>query len=257
MGKLSDRIAIVTGAGRGIGRATAELFAREGAHVVVATLSEQPGEETVAAIHEQGGSASLQCLNAGDRDAVRALVADTAARFGGIDILVHNAAYVPVGALGVLNDRHLDKVFDVGLKAAFWLSSDALPHLQESSAPRILVTSSIAAENAVAGRVHYTALKAGLNGFVRAAALELAPLRITVNGVAPGVTLTHHLQRIMSGAQLAALKDDVPLGRLAEPTDIANAFLFLASDEACHITGQILTVDGGQMTGSQRILEAQ
>lgn len=249
MGKLNGRVAIVTGGGRGIGRAICELFAREGARVVVATLTPEPGEEVVAAIRAAGGEAMLVQIDVGEREAVRALIAATVEAYGALDIVVHNAAYIPHGAIESLTDRQIDKAFDVGVKAAIWLTADAIPHLLKSEAPRIIMTSSIAAQVANIDLSIYSALKAGLNGFVRGAALELARRGITVNAVAPGLTMGHHLQVSASPAVIAKLADDVALGRAAEPIDQANGFLYLASDEARHVTGHVLTIDGGQSLG--------
>jgi len=249
-GKLEGRVAIVTGGGRGIGRATAELFAAEGARVVVATRTAAPGEATVAAITKAGGEATLFVVDIGSREAVRDLVIRTIERYGALDIVLHNAAYIPYGKLGRLTDAELDKTFDVGLKAAFWLAADALPHLMASRAARILVTSSVAGNREVTpGLVHYGAMKAGLNGFIRGAALELAPRRITVNGIEPGLTMTHSLQVAAKPDQIRQMEAGIPLGRAAEPREIATAFLYLASDEAAYITGQTLVIDGGSMLG--------
>lgn len=249
MGKLEGRVAIITGSGRGIGRATAELFAREGAKVVVATLSPEPGEETVAAIKAAGGDALMVQIDVGNREAVRALVAKTVETYGQLDIVVHNAAYIPHGMIEELTDKQIDKAFDVGVKAAVWLTADALPHLLKSKAARVIVTSSIAAHQSHVGLSIYSALKAGLNGFVRGAALELARRGVTVNAVAPGLTMGHHLQVSASPAVIAKLADRVAIGRAADPIDQAQGFLYLASDEARHVTGHVLTIDGGESLG--------
>jgi|SRR5271165_362830 len=137
MGRLAGRVAIVTGGGKGIGRAVCELFAREGARLVVATRSAAPGEEVVEAIKSAGGEAVLDVTDVGERSAVQAMVSRTADRYGAIDIVVHNAASDAGAALADIPDEDLDEMLNVGLKAAFWLTKDALPWLQKSSAGRI------------------------------------------------------------------------------------------------------------------------
>jgi 3-oxoacyl-[acyl-carrier protein] reductase len=253
MGKLDGRVAIVTGGGRGIGRATAQRFAAEGATVVVATRTAAPGQETVDAILAAGGEAVLDVVDIGKRAQVTGLVERTAARFGAIDIIVHNAAYLTASPLGSMPDEVLDQMFDVGVKAAFWLTRDALPWLSKSAAGRILITSSVAGnQKSLPGRVHYGSVKMAVTGFVRGAALELAQHRITVNAVEPGLTRTHSLSMAATPEQIDAMGAEIPIGRAGFPEEIAAAFLFLASNEAGYMTGRTMTMDGGASLGDAR-----
>jgi 3-oxoacyl-[acyl-carrier protein] reductase len=251
MGELQDRVAIITGSGRGIGRATAELFAAEGARVTIATQTAEYGQEAVDAIKDAGGEAFLIACDVGSREVCTTLVSETMARYGRLDIVHHNAAYIPFAPFGSLSDADLDRHFDVGLKAAFWLSYAALPHLEKSPAARILVTSSGAGSTGgVMGLVHYGSMKAGLNGFVRGTALELARRGITVNGIQPGYTLTPSAQRNSSPDAIRAIAATIPIPRPGLPIEIAQGFLYLASDAAAYVTGQILSIDGGISLGN-------
>lgn len=258
MGKLDGRVAIVTGGGRGIGKATCELFAREGAKVVVATRTAEPGQETVDTIAAAGGEAVLEVVDVGQRAAVKGLVERTAERFGRIDIVLHNAAYLTPSSLAKMPDEVLDQMFEVGIKAAFWLTKDALPWLEKSPAARILVTSSVAGnQKSLPSRVHYGSVKMAVTGFVRGAALELARKGITVNAIEPGLTQTHALEMNATPEMIKAMGDDVPIGRPGKPEEIAAGFLFFASDEAAYTTGRTLTMDGGSSLGDPTGLKSE
>lgn len=169
-------------------------------------------------------------------------------RFGRLDIVVHNAGVYPICALADMTEDILDHTLDVNLKAAFWLTRAALPWLKQAPHPRILVTSSVTGPRvALPGLAHYAASKSGLNGFVRAAAMELAKLRITVNGVEPGLIRTEAMDALGDENQVAAMAAQIPLRRLGSPEEIAYAMQYLASEEAAFVTGQTLVLDGGAL----------
>lgn len=244
--RLRGKRALVTGAGQGIGEAIASRFAAEGAFVVVVNRSAETGESVAAAIRAAGGRAAFVAADVGTRDACGALVQQAIAAAGGLDIVVHNAAAFSRDPLGEMDDPALERVLGVNLKACFWLVRAALPALSACGAGRFLVTSSITGPRvAMPNVVHYAASKAGVNGFIRGAALELAPQRITVNGVEPGYIDTPAMLHLKARFGEENLLRPIPARRFGRPEEIASAMLFLASDEAAYITGQTLVVDGG------------
>lgn len=245
-GSLSGKSAIVTGSGRGIGRATATLFARHGAAVVVATRTVSHGQEVVDEILAGGGRALLAPTELASAADVSALVARTIEAFGAIDIMVHNAAFVPVARIEDITDDDLDRAFAVNVKAGVWLTQATVAHMRERGGGRILFTSSVTAQRAYRGCAPYSISKAGLNGFIRAAALELGAHNITVNGVEPGIIHTEALDKHhFSAEQIGRIASFIPLARLGTPLEVAEAMLFLASDAARYVTGHLLVVDGG------------
>ena len=256
--RLEGRVAIVTGGGRGIGAAIAARFAEQGARVLIATRTASHGEDVVASIRAAGGEAELIAVDLGTRAASREIVARVAALWGRLDILIHNAAFVPHGTLRELPEADFQKAFDVGPGTAFWLMRDAHPLLAASPAGRIILTSSMAADRAnVHGLAAYSMVKGALNALVRGAALEFGPDGITVNAVAPGGTMSASFAAALSPEKIAGWASTMPLRRVGEGIDIANAMLFLASDDASYVTGSVMTVDGGQTLGMSLDLDTR
>ena len=254
--ELAGRTCIVTGGARGIGRVIARTFAAHGAAVVVGDQSSDGGKDACAEIQRAGGKARAVQTDVADRPQIARLVQEAADHFGGVDIVIHNAAVYPLRAFADIDAALLDRTLTVNLAAAFWLTQEALPFLRGSGHGRVLVTSSVTGPRvAYPGLAHYCASKAGINGFIRAAALELARDGITVNGVEPGMIETPASSNLGDDADQARLVRHIPLGRLGRPEDIANAMLFLASDAASYITGQTIIVDGGALLPECGVLQ--
>lgn len=241
-GRLSGKIALVTGAARGIGKAIATRFVEEGALVVLADID--PGVADAAA---ELGMRHLVVDVSQEQDA-NAAVAMVLDAHGRLDILVQNAGIYPWQLLEETSPEDWDRVMAVNLKGCFLAARAALAPMKSQGAGRILFTSSITGPHVTSpGHGHYSATKAGINGLIRAAALEWAGYGITVNGVEPGNILTEAIEEHRSPAFIKSMEDAIPLGRLGSVRDVANAFLFLASDEASYITGTTIIVDGGQL----------
>jgi 3-oxoacyl-[acyl-carrier protein] reductase len=246
-GRLQGRSAIVTGAAQGIGSGIAEVFAREGARVMIADLNDALGVETARRIaRDYGTETAFAQVDVTDQSTVEALAAQTVDRFGGIDVLCHNAGVYPQATLEEMTEAEWDRVLDTNLKSGFFLVKSCLPSMKSKRKGRIIFTSSITGPvTAIPKLAHYGASKAGVLGLVRSAAVELAPHNITVNAVLPGNILTPGVQGL--GQEYAdAQVQRIPLGRLGQPADVGHAMLFFASDEADYVTGQMLIVDGGQ-----------
>jgi 3-oxoacyl-[acyl-carrier protein] reductase len=242
---LEGRTAVVTGGGQGLGAAVAEILAEAGANVAVNYLGDTGGlnraraEETVGRI---GPRAMAVEADVRDPAAVSALFARTAERFGGVEILVANAGILRDRTIAKMTEAEWREVIDTNLTGTFTVCREAARCLSDGG--RIITISSIAAAIGFFGQTNYAASKAGVIGLTRALSRELARRRITVNAVAPGVVLTEMGLSIPEDARAEMLKS-IPLGRFAEPGEIAQAVLFLASDLASYLTGQVLQVNGG------------
>ena len=240
--RLNNRTALVIGAARGIGAGIVERFIEEGAHVVIADTEAAIGRATAKRL----GARFVETNIALKADAERA-VAEAVDHFGGLDILVQNAGIYPWTLIENIEPEEWDNVMAVNLRGTFLAARAALPVMREKKYGRMVFTSSITGPRVTSpGHGHYSASKAGINGFIKAAALEFAGYGITVNGVEPGNILTEAIVEHRSQAFIRNMEEAVPLGRLGTPRDIANAVLFLASDEASYITGTTIIVDGGQ-----------
>jgi len=246
--RLHGKVAIVTGSGQGIGEAIARLFAREGAEVVVNARTEQNVSHVVDTITQEGATAHGVTADVGSLQGVNALIDAAVERFLHIDILVHNAGIFPFGLLEDLEDDAWNEVLEVNLTSAYRLTHACIPHMKKRSGGRMLFTSSVQGNRvAVPGCAHYAASKAGINGFIKTAALELSHYGITVNGVEPGLVLTPGTEKVISEEKQRQWAKYVPLRRWGQPFEIAHAMLYLASAEAGYVTGQTLIVDGGAL----------
>lgn len=243
MGQFDGRIAIVTGASRGIGRGVAEELARRGA-LVVAAARDDHAREVSDAIAAEGGRAEAATADMTDADAIGRLVGDTVARHGRIDILVSNAGIARDQLMLRMKRADWDEVIATNLTAAFLLCQAALKPMIKQRAGRIIAISSIVGQVGNAGQANYAASKAGLIGFCKSLAKEVASRQVTVNVVAPGLVETD-MTRALAAGPVRDWAAQIPMGRAGTPADVAAAVCFLASDEAAYITGQVLHVNGG------------
>ena len=242
--RLKGKVAIVTGASRGIGKAIAQLYAAEGAQVLVTYHSKvDEARETVASIKAAGGEASLLQADVSKRAANEKMAQTALKRYGRIDVLCANAGIYPRINLEDLTEADWDRVHDVNLKGMFLSVKACLPTMQKQQYGRIVVVSSTTGPHSgMPGHAAYGASKGGMNGFIRNACLGLAKYQITINAVSPGMI---DVGRDGGAARIKQIAAEVPLKRMGKPMDVAWAALFLATDEASYITGQEIVVDGG------------
>jgi 3-oxoacyl-[acyl-carrier protein] reductase len=242
--RLQDKVAIITGAGRGIGQATAVKFAREGAKVVICDLSVASIEETLDLCKETRGHAMAYVADVRDVESLKAMVAATVQKWGRVDCLVNNAGIVADAQMKNMTEDQFDRVIEINLKGVFNCTKAVVDTMLAQQSGVILNASSIVGLYGNFGQTNYAAAKAGVIGMVKTWARELGRKGIRANAVCPGFITTGILSSIPERV-LHALEEKVPLGRLGAPEDVANTFAWLASDEASYINGAVIEVSGG------------
>ncbi|MBQ89903.1 MAG: oxidoreductase [Acidimicrobiaceae bacterium] len=244
MGRLEHKTAVITGAGRGLGAAVAELFAAEGATVVAADVDLPKAEGTAARIVAGGGEALALATDITSARDAEMLMDITAQRFGGLDVLVNNAGIASQGTVCDVGEEQWDRVMGVNLKGAYLCSRFAVPHMERGGGGSIVCIASASAVIGQMGQVAYNVSKHAVVGLVRCMALDHAEAKIRVNAVCPGVIRTPMLEAL-SKEQLEELEAMHPLGRIAEPEEVAQLVVHLAADESSFSTGGVFLVDGG------------
>lgn len=246
MGRLQDKVAVITGAANGIGLEAAVTFANEGAKVVLADFDVEAGKKSEQELKSQGYDVVFEQVNVADRESVDHLVEQAVNHFGGIDILVNNAGITRDAMLSKMTVEQFKQVIDVNLTGVFHCTQAVLPHLIERGKGKVINTSSVSGTYGNMGQSNYAAAKAGLIGLTKTWAKELGRKNINVNAVAPGFTNTSMVETVPDHV-IEALVKQVPMGRLGETSDIAKAYLYLASDDSDYVNGHVLHVDGGIM----------
>lgn len=246
MNRLTAKAAFVTGAGSGIGKAIAQLFAAEGAQVAVADIDGDRAARTAASIVEAGGSAVALTCDVTAAASIDAAFAATAEAFGGVDVLVNNAGMGQLGTVADLDQETWDRVMALNVRSVFLCSKAAIPLMLARGGGRIINIASVSGITASAGRAAYTASKGAVVMLTRAMALDHAGQRINVNAICPGVVVTAMTEQSLTDPATKQQKlNDTPLGRLADPSEIAPAAVYLASADGSFVTGSALVVDGG------------
>ena len=242
---LKDKVVVVTGAGRGIGRATAQRFAEEGSKVVLAELSEALGQQGAEELRAQGHEASFVQVDISQRESVQGMVAAVKERYGRIDALINNAGILADKTLRKLSDDEFDRVINVNLRGTFVVTQEVAAQMREQGTGGAIVNAaSVVALYGNIGQTNYVASKAGVIGMTRVWARELGRDKIRVNAVAPGFIETEMTQQIPAKIT-EMLVAKVPLGRMGHVDEVASLYAFLASDDGAYVSGAVLSVDGG------------
>ncbi|MGD6841548.1 3-oxoacyl-ACP reductase FabG [Bacillus infantis] len=244
--RLKEKTAIITGAANGIGFAAAERFAREGANVILADFNEEIGRQREEELRAEGLQAWFIQVDVSKRESIDELVRQVLEEYGRIDVLINNAGITRDSMLAKMAAEDFQKVIDVNLTGVFHCTQAVVPSMIEQGKGKIISTSSVSGVYGNIGQTNYAAAKAGVVGMTKTWAKELGRKGINVNAVAPGFIHTGMTAKVPEKV-IGQMKQMVPLGRLGSPEDIANAYLFLASDESDYINGTVLHVDGGIM----------
>lgn len=243
--KLAGKTALVTGASRGIGRAIAKELARQGARVIVNyNGSKEQAEQTAEEIRAEGGQAESYCCNVTEKEAVKEMIQQIVSQYGRLDILVNNAGITRDNLLLKMKEEEWEEVLNTNLKGVFHTSKHGAKQMLKQRSGSIVNISSVSGILGNPGQTNYAASKAGVIGFTKSLARELASREIRVNAVAPGFIETEMTAKL-SEAAVEAGKAQIPFGRFGKAQEVAQAVCFLASEEASYITGQVLKVDGG------------
>ncbi|SHF81938.1 3-oxoacyl-ACP reductase FabG [Ornithinibacillus halophilus] len=246
MGRLQDKVAIITGAANGIGFQAARTFAGEGAKVVIADFDEEKGVESEKELLNEGYEVKFIQVNVADRNSVDNLVEKVLADYDGIDVLINNAGITRDAMLSKMTTEQFQQVIDVNLTGVFHCTQAVLPSMISKGKGKIVSTSSVTGTYGNVGQTNYAAAKAGIIGMTKTWAKELGRKGINVNAVVPGFTETGMVAAVPEKV-IDKMKAQVPMQRLGKPEDIANAYLFLASSESDYVNGHALHVDGGIM----------
>lgn len=241
--RLKDKIAVVTGGSRGIGQAVSELFAKEGATVIIVDLLPQ-GQAVADGINAGGGTAEFHSVSVTDKSAVESLFAEINGKYGKLDILINNAGITRDRTLEKMSEDEWDAVIDVNLKGVFLCTQAAAVYMRANKYGRIVSAASNVGLRGNFGQTNYAATKAGVIAMSKTWTMELGKHGITANAIAPGFTMTDMVNKIPE-EHFAAIQASIPLKTVAQPIDIAYGYLYLASDEARFVSGICLTIDGG------------
>ncbi|MFD1037119.1 3-oxoacyl-ACP reductase FabG [Virgibacillus byunsanensis] len=246
MNRLQNKVAIITGAANGIGFQAAETFATEGAKVIIADFDEAKGLESEKELLAKGFECKFVQVNVADRQTVDAMVETVVNEYGKIDILINNAGITRDAMLSKMTTEQFKQVIDVNLTGVFNCTQAVLPFMVNQGKGKIISTSSVTGVYGNVGQTNYAAAKAGIIGMTKTWAKELARKGINVNAVVPGFTETSMVEEVPDSV-IEKMKAQIPMQRLGKPEDIANAYLYLSSDESDYVNGHVLHVDGGIM----------
>lgn len=244
MKRLENKVAIITGGAAGIGKATATLFAQEGAKVVIWDLDSQRGEELANLLNSQGHTAIFSKVNSANYQEIEAAAKSVFDKFGSIDILINNAGITRDSSLKKMTPEQWQQVIDINLTGVFYCTKIISEYMLQKNYGRIVNASSVVGLYGNFGQTNYVASKSGLIGMTKTWGRELGRKGITVNAVAPGFIATEMVAKMPENV-IQSMQEKVPVGRLGKPEEIASAYLFLSSDEAAYINGTVLSVDGG------------